>query len=237
MHLLITRPREDAEALAARLLALGHTVLIDPLLSIDLHSETPMDKSRVQALLVTSANGLRAMGKRADLATWADVPLFAVGPTTAALAQEMGFASVHEAQGDVVALAALVERTLDPEGGPLMHLSSTVTAGDLKGTLERGGFWVETMVLYEAQAADHLSPETIEALRNGRLEGVLLYSRRSADIFSGLCAAANLTDKLGSLTAYCLSGNAASPLQGMGLGSIQVASAPNEKEMLALFKP
>ncbi len=237
MHLLVTRPQKDAEPLSQTLLARGHQVSVDPLLSIRLHPETPLTRTGVQALLITSANGLRAMKARPDFAEWLRLPLVAVGPTTAALARESGFAHVHEAAGDVVSLVALVKETFEPDGGPLLHIAGTVVAGDLKGALTDDGFWVERAVLYEAKTADGLSPETIEGLRTGAIDGVLLYSKRSAETFVDLCRRANLTNHLSGLSAYCLSANAALPLQNIGLQAIHVASAPNETDLLALIDP
>ncbi|MCH7833368.1 MAG: uroporphyrinogen-III synthase, partial [Proteobacteria bacterium] len=56
MRLLITRPREDAEPLAALLGERGIETALEPLMSI-IDSDTPdPDLSGVQALLITSAN-------------------------------------------------------------------------------------------------------------------------------------------------------------------------------------
>ncbi|MCE7998904.1 MAG: uroporphyrinogen-III synthase [Rhodobiaceae bacterium] len=237
MHLLVTRPRKDADALAQVLQAHGHEVTIDPLMSIEFHPDTPLTRTGVQALLITSANGLRAMMARADFSEWLRLPLVAVGPTTAALAREAGFCSVFEADGDVVSLVELVQKKLQPDGGPLLHIAGTVVAGDLKGALEADGFWVERAVLYEAKTADSLSPGTITGVRSGMIAGVLLYSKRSAETFVHLCQAAGLSGQLSGLNAYCLSANAALPLQDIGLRAIHVASAPNETDLLALLDP
>ncbi len=237
MHLLVTRPQKDAEDLAQVLLAHGHDVTVDPLMSIVFHPETPLTRTGVQALLITSANGLRAMRSRADFSEWLKLPIVAVGPTTAALAREAGFASVFEAEGDVVSLVKLVQQTLEPDGGPLLHIAGTVVAGDLKGALEADGFWVERAVLYEAKTAASLSKKAVEGLRSGAIEGVLLYSKRSAETFVDLCRSAGLTGNLSGLNAYCLSANAALPLQNLGLLGIHVASAPNEADLLTLIDP
>lgn len=237
MHLLVTRPRKDAEALAQVLRAQGHDVTVDPLMSIELHPETPLTRTGVQALLITSANGLRAMMARADFSEWLKLPLVAVGPTTAALARDSGFSRIFEAYGDVASLVKLVQHKLEPDGGPLLHIAGTIVAGDLKGALEADGFWVERAVLYEAKTAASLSPETVEGLRSGAVEGVFLYSKRSAETFVDLCRLAGLIDHLSGLNAYCLSANAALPLQNIGLGAIQVASAPNETDLLSLIQP
>ena len=237
MHLLVTRPRKDAEALAQVLQARGHDVTVDPLLSIEFHPEAPLTRTGVQALLITSANGLRAMMARVDFSEWLKLPLVAVGPTTAALAREAGFVRVYEAEGDVVSLVKLVQQELEPDGGPLLHIAGTIVAGDLKGALEADGFWVERAVLYEAKTAASLSEKTVEGLRSGAIDGVLLYSKRSAETFVDLYRLAGLTDHLSGLNAYCLSANAALPLQNIGLQGIHVASAPNETDLLALIDP
>ncbi len=237
MHLLVTRPRKDAEALARVLQARGHDVTVDPLMSIEFHPETPLTRTGVQALLITSANGLRAMKSRTDFSEWLKLPLVAVGPTTAALARDAGFPDVFEAEGDVVSLIKLAHQKLEPDAGPLLHIAGTIVAGDLKGALEADGFWVERAVLYEAKTAASLSPKTVEGLRSGDIDGVLLYSKRSAETFVDLCRLAGLTDRLSGLNAYCLSANAALPLQNIGLQGIHVASAPNEADLLTLLDP
>ena len=235
MHFLVTRPIDDADGLADKLRRRGHSVTVDPLMSIEFHPETPVTRTGLQALLVTSANGLRAVMGRSDFPEWLKLPLFAVGPTTAAMARRAGFVQVYEAGGDVVALTALVKQELATDGGPLLHIAGTVSAGDLKAALKTEGFWVERSVLYEARAADTLSQETIEGLRGGEIKAVLLYSKRSAEIFADLCKLAGLERALSDVNAYCLSANAAAPLQGIGLQAIHIASAPNETDLLALI--
>lgn len=240
MHLLVTRPLQDAKTLASMLRAAGHKVTVDPLLTISFKPAVSLSPVGVQALVVTSANGLRALGSLPDFASWKQVPLFAVGPTTAAMARDAGFDEVHEAGGEVVSLGVLVREHATVAAGPIVHIAGTVTAGDLKGSLAREGFQVERAVLYEAKAAESLADKTVCALHDGEIDGVLLYSRRSTEIFVALCDAAGIQGALGGLAAYCLSANAAAPLhapQSPGLGAIHVANHPNEAELLALIRP
>ena len=76
LSLIITRPQEDAEPLANELAALGVESLLAPLLSIEA-SETKMpDLTDVQALLLTSANGVRAF---THLSKERKIPKYAVG--------------------------------------------------------------------------------------------------------------------------------------------------------------
>src|SRR3974390_940486 len=86
MRILITRPVEDAEAIAARLAELGHDTVVAPLLTIRyLDRAVPLEG--VQAILATSANGVRAFSR---LSARRDLPLFAVGPQTAEEARRAG---------------------------------------------------------------------------------------------------------------------------------------------------
>ncbi len=48
MRILLTRPREDAEALAATLRARGHSVTVEPLFVVHPVHDAPLDLSGVQ---------------------------------------------------------------------------------------------------------------------------------------------------------------------------------------------
>ncbi len=235
MRLLVTRPEEDGAALEARLKDFGHEALCAPLLTIRYHPEKPLKRAGAQALLATSANGIRAFARRADLSAWQDVPLLAVGPTTAALAAEAGFKTVLEGEGDAKALAALARARCVPGAGRLIHISGAVIAGDLKAWLEADGFEVERAVLYEAAGADTFPAEAAEALRAGRIEGVLFYSRRTGEIFRRLCEEEGLTDFLASACAYCLAPSIREVLEGLPFRDFAVAGAPNEDALLDLL--
>ena len=105
MRVLVTRPRPDGEETARQLTARGHEPVLAPLLEIVPETGAAIDLSGVQAVLVTSANGSRALAAATDRR---DVPVFAVGSSTAAVAEAAGFKDVASAAGDVAALAALV---------------------------------------------------------------------------------------------------------------------------------
>ena len=97
MKVLVTRPAEDGAEIAKRLAAMGHEALLAPLLRIEFLAGPPLSLDDVQAILATSANGVRALARRTSVR---DLPLFAVGPQTAAAAQEAGFVRIRNAAGD-----------------------------------------------------------------------------------------------------------------------------------------
>lgn len=229
MRLLITRPEEDAEPLATALAARGIASLIEPLLTVaDVAGPAP-DLAGVQALLVTSANGVRAFARRSPERA---MPVLGVGDASAAAARQLGFTSVKSAAGDVVALARLVVAELDPRNGALLHVASSKVAGDLAGKLARAGFDCRRQVLYQARAATVLGPKTRAALDAGAVDGVLLFSPRTASIFARLITDAGIAGACRRMTAYCLSRAVADAVSGLAWRGVVVASAPNQESLL-----
>ena len=228
-RLLITRPLEDAEPLAARLEALGHQTLIEPLLEID-YLEAPLPALEAfQALLFTSANGVRAFVRQSGAR---GLPVFAVGNATAAAALASGFTRVESADGDVEALARLVIGRCRPGDGGLLQIAATERAGDLAGRLTAAGFSVRRLVGYQARPAAALSPASVAALTAGTLDAVLLYSPRTARALAGLLAAAGLSEFGRSLDALCLSDAVAAAAGGVPWKSVRVAARPDQEALL-----
>jgi len=235
MRLLVTRPDEDAGPLVEALAGLGHEAIAAPLLAIRPVEDAAIPDTPWQAILITSANGARAIGARREMTRLSQIPVLAVGEASAAAARVAGFAEVAVAGGDVHALAGLVLGRLSPGGGPLLHIAGAVTAGDLKGMLEARGFSVDRVVLYEAVTADELPAAAVAALRGGEADGVLFYSPRTARQFAQLVHKAGLEQKLVTLTAYCLSAAVAEALNGLPFKMTAVAAEPNQTSLLELL--
>ncbi|MEX2450275.1 MAG: uroporphyrinogen-III synthase [Rhodospirillales bacterium] len=228
-RVLITRPQDDAAPLAERLAALGFESLIDPLLVIEITEGPALDLDGVQAILMTSANGARALARRTRDRT---LPVFAVGDASAEISRALGFERVESAGGDVAALAERVKQRLSPRNGALVHVKGTRVAGDLAGDLESAGFSVRREVLYAAHPADRLSAHTIESLKVGRLDAVLLYSPRTAATFTALVQAAGLGESCKPMTAFCLSLAVAEAAAEVPFMDMRVASVPNQDALL-----
>lgn len=230
MRVLITRAEADARALAAELAAQGHESLVEPLLTIVATAQAPPDLEGIQALAFTSANGVRVF---AGLSAHRDLPVFAVGASTAAAARGAGFRRVESAAGDVTALAALITQRLAPEDGAVFHGAGRQVAGDLKGELEAAGFAVRRAVLYEARAATALSPAAAEALAAGKLDAVLFFSPRTAETFVRLVSQAGLAESCRACRAVCLSRAVANKLEAIAWGAVHVADQPTREALLA----
>ncbi|WP_044558529.1 uroporphyrinogen-III synthase [Azospirillum sp. B4] len=236
---LVTRPQPEADRTAAAVAALGHDVLVDPLMTIqDLDVALPPPQA-VQAILVTSVNGVRALtrlGGDRTLPPYA-CPLYAVGDRTAAAARDLGFIQVRSAAGDVGDLVRLVAAEAQVDGGLLLHAAGEDVAGDPAGALAAQGFATRRLALYRAVAADALLPGIRDALAAGTVSHVLLFSPRSARTFVNL-AVRNGID-LTAVSALCLSPAVAGAL-GEGDGGspfrhVAVAAHPDQAALLDLL--
>lgn len=232
MRFLLTRPREDSEALAAALSARGHESIIAPVMEVRFRAGLPIALDRIQAVMATSANGVRALAARS---TGRDITLYAVGPQTAEAAAAAGFGPVVSAEGDSAALAELVAAKADPAGGPLLHAAGAETAGRLVQSLQSRGFTTQVIVLYDAVPATSLPDEALNALSAAAIEGVLLFSPRTARTFAALVAAAKLEQACAGIDAFCISAATAAALAPLSFARVVVASVPNQTAMLSLI--
>lgn len=224
MRVLVTRPEGDADRSAERLEAAGHEPLVAPLMEI-----APVPASlpggEVQAVVLTSANAAAEIGRRPELARLLAARAFPVGERTARAAREAGFTDVAEASptGEGHALVEGVAAACRPEGGAILHPAGRDVAVDVAAALADRGFRTHRLVLYEARAVEHLPAEAAEALRQGRVDAVLLYSARSARLLLEIAAREGLSDALAPIAAVAMSEAVAEPLRQAGHSHIAVA--------------
>ncbi|HEY4113115.1 MAG TPA: uroporphyrinogen-III synthase [Rhizomicrobium sp.] len=232
MRVLVTRPIEDAERTAAALREHGHDAILSPLLEIRFLDGPGISLDGVQAVLATSANGVRALARRNQRR---DLPAFAVGPQTALAARAAGFADVRDAGGNADALTETVSRWLDPREGSLLHASGRHRKDNLAAALEASGFTVRTEFLYEAVPATGLSPDAQAAFGAGELDAVMLFSPRSAATFAAIVQRNGLSSPCRNLVALCISRETDAALAPLSFRENRVAKRPNQDSMLDLL--
>ncbi|HYB55206.1 MAG TPA: uroporphyrinogen-III synthase [Alphaproteobacteria bacterium] len=230
MRVLITRPLEEAQALAALLAERGIASLIDPLLEIRPLPSAELSLEGVQAIVFTSANGVRAFAERESRRT---LPVFAVGARTAEVARAAGFAETESADGALADLARLVRARLDPRRGALLHGAGAVVKGELAELLSADGFTIRRVVLYEAVPPTALQQATRAALAAGELEAVLFFSPRTAATFVSLVIAAGLAGACARLRAISLSPAVAEEAGALAWRQSLTAVRPEQSALLA----
>jgi len=218
LRVWVTRARPGADRTAERLIALGLTPLVVPLLEIRPLAVT-LDLTGVQALAFTSMNGLSAF---AALSPDRSLPVLTVGDATARAARESGFAAVRSADGDLTALAALIHA--EASGLSILHPCAAEPAGDLAAAVGPAAD-VRSIPVYGARETGGSAPEAWDA--------VLIHSPRAARALRSA-----LPDRTGDRIAVAISPAAAGPLDELGLAEVRLAAAPTETALLAaLGKP
>jgi len=232
MRLLVTRPEPDAADTAAKLRALGHDVIVRPMLEV-VFNMAPAGLAP-DSLVLTSRNGVRALMRWPDAARWRSLPAFAVGGETAALLREAGFADVRVAAGDAEALVALIAAESPGALGTILYPAPRDQAADLTARLVAKGYRIERVEAYRTEPATELGEAVTTALRDGRLDGALFFSARTAAAFVTLLEEAGLRGAARTLALYALSNQAAAPLRNLA-APLHVAARPDLASLVALI--
>ena len=230
MRLLLTRPQPDAERTAAALRARSHDVIVAPLLRIEAVSAVAIGAGPWAAILVTSANVAVALAAHELRQTFHDVPVLTVGERSAQAMRAAGFSDVTAAGGDVCELARIAGQRLTP-GAAFLYLAGEQRSGDLPGDLRRQGFDVTTVIVYRAVAETALPQVVAKALADG-IDGVLHFSRRSAEAYVSAARAAGMLAAALEPAHFCLSPQVAEPLRGANAAKVHVAPQPTEAAMI-----
>lgn len=233
MRLLVTRPEPDAARTAAALRARGHSVVIAPLMRIEPLAGAAIGDGPWAAILVTSANAAHVITGHAKRAELIRLPVFAVGERSAQAMRTLGCTHAISAGGNAGNLARIVAAYLDPPAR-LLYLVGEERSVDLGGELRAKGFAVETVAIYRAVAAGILPPSATDALAGGA-DGVLHFSRRSAEAYVEAARAAGLLESALRPVQFCLSTQVAAPLQAAGCRLIRIARQPTETALLDLI--
>jgi uroporphyrinogen-III synthase len=232
MAILVTRPLPDGATTASALRAKGFAVLLAPMLRFEPVAFHNDSDSSYGAVIVTSANALRAIETKLQGSPWLKLPLFAVGEHTADAARAVGFTQVISASSDAAGLreriVTSVKAKVLKKTSPLLYLAGADLARDLPGELGERDFTVVTRTTYRMVAAPNLPEETRMAFAAHEVEAVLHYSRRSARAFIEAVRAAGVEISALSLPQCCLSAGIATVVRDAGAARVIVASSPDE---------
>ena len=196
IRVLLTRPREDALTLAVMLESKGFSPIIEPVMEIITLplSELPQTTN---GLVLTSKHAARAYAEQASERT---IPIYAIGPATAAYARALGFTDVHAAQGSVESLVDMVRTHATPDQS-YIYLSGADISQPVEQLLQNYQIPCRRYIAYDARAKSNFSAETQQLLQAGDINAVLFFCRHSANIFIQLLKDMKPT----SMEAFCLS--------------------------------
>lgn len=233
MRVLVTRPEPDAAGTAERLRALGHDPIMAPLLEI-VFTHPPADIADPAAIILTSRNGVRALSRWPQSTRWRDLPIFVTGHATAIAARHAGFTDVRSAAGNAADLAALVMSDIGNDVGPIFYPAARDHSGELLSELRANGYDIHTIEAYRAEMATNLEPGVLDLIRAQSVEGLVIYSNRTAAAFRTIVEREGIAKNLSKMAIFALSERAAEPLRDLG-ARLYIAKNPEEESLLALL--
>jgi uroporphyrinogen III methyltransferase/synthase len=182
---VVTRAREQASELTARLEQLGATVLELPAIRIVPFDFAWPDLTRFAWVVFTSANGVDAFFDRGlapaglDARAFAPVRLAVIGPGTGAALARRGL------RADLVPERFVAESLLDafPEGSGRVLLARAEVARDvLPDGLARKGYDVEVLPVYGTEPVPARA-EDLAGIRAGSVDAITFTSSSTVDNF------------------------------------------------------
>jgi uroporphyrinogen-III synthase len=231
MRLVLTRPQDDSERSAMALRARGHEALIAPLMRVEMIAAEL--RPHWGAIIITSANAATAVAAHPTRDALVKLPLYAVGKRSADAARVAGFSDVTSAGGDLRDLLRIISARRPDSKAPLLYLAGEDRAGDLIGDLAVHGIAAELAVVYRAVTAP-FAPELIAALQAKSVDGVLHFSKRSADNYIDGAKKAGIAAQALAVRHFCLSAHIAEPLVAAGTSDVSVAKRPDEAALMVL---
>ena len=234
MRLLVTRPEPDASAFAEELCGLGHEPVLQPLLEFQVLDFDLEPLRAAEILIITSGNSLRALQERGVSKDILRKPLYCVGEQTAERALQAGFETVLEVAGTGEELAGKIIASARRDA-LLAHIMGEHMAFDIVGALAREGFSVQSVTVYSMDACARFRPPVDAMLTAGEVDGVILMSPRTAEIYVSLCHRHGILDCAKTPIYFCISQNVAAKLASLKPNHVRVSAKPSRKALLELL--
>lgn len=217
-RVLILRPEPAAGKTAEKARAIGLDALVHPLFAPQVVAWAPVAPEDYDALLLTSANGVRLAGP--GLHRYRALPAYAVGAKTAQALTEAGFSDVVAGTMDGSAIAAQIAADGHRR---VLHLAGTTVA-----PIQAGSLHIDRIAVY-SMASLPPDPALLDMAVPGSI--LLVHSLRAGERLAAQIA----ESRRATLHIIAISAAALSAC-GAGWASAQAAALPQDDEMLALAR-
>ena len=216
---LIIRPQPDADRDVALLMRYGVPALASPSMKRTHRTHELPESVNFSGIIMTSRNAVEAITKfdkvNADTGRWAKLPVFVVGPATAAAARDAGFSNIIRGTGGGAGLLAPISRYFTEKIGkqengksfntnlPLLWPSAVEISFDLVAALSTHGVAVQRLPVYQMIASAGLDSTITDKITEGAIAAVVAMSVRSVQIFRRNLDAAGKASSLAGNGVNC----------------------------------
>ncbi len=231
MHILFTRPYDNASELIFKFKSLGHIVSNIPVISINKKEYSKIDYSQFKGIIFTSSNAIKFLDtKLLDK----NIKCFCVGDATEFVAKKKGFQNIFSAEGSVFNLKEIILQNFKNSEGKLLYVSGELITFDLDKFLISEGLKVERIINYTSHPIENLDENLINDLKNNIPDIVYIYSKNSAISFKNLIIKYDLQNQWMNTNLMCISEKTSSVLNDIKWKKIFLFN-PGEEEYL-LYK-
>ena len=203
MNILITRPLIDAEDLMGKFFSLGHKIIHIPTLKISSVKVEPIDESKYNAFIFTSANAIRNLKVvKQDKSKLC----FCVGAITEKIARMSGYNNTVSAGGTVNALKNLIISSSQiNEKSKIAYFCGDNVFYDLDLELKREGIKTNKIINYTSEKIIDLNEENKKIISSHPPDIIFVYSARSAESFVEIVKKYSLYPLMTGSKVMCIS--------------------------------
>ena len=226
MNILITRPLIDAEDLMGKFFSLGHKIIHIPTLKISSVKVEPIDESKYNAFIFTSANAIRNLKVvKQDKSKLC----FCVGAITEKIARMSGYNNTVSAGGTVNALKNLIISSSQiNEKSKIAYFCGDNVSYDLDLELKREGIKTNKIINYTSEKITDLNKENKKIIESHPPDIILVYSIRSAQSFIEIVKNYSLYPIMTESTVMCISKKVANIFSDKGWKKIKIFNPGDE---------
>jgi uroporphyrinogen-III synthase len=232
MRLILTRPIDDSLYLASIMKSKDHDFLIDPMLEIEF-IDNNFDTEEFNCFILTSRYAAHSLLKIYNINKLKNKIFFCIGVATRNILANSGFKNIHHANGTSEDLLKIITN-FSRKDNKFLYIRGVDINCDICKILNNSGIYVREEVTYKANPASALSRETVSAIDGNNIDGIIFYSKRTAEIFIDLIKINKLSNKTSIICAYCLSEDIAGILREFNM-EVKVAKYPMNDEIIRLI--
>ena len=231
MHILLTRPINDAKELIIKFKSLGHDVSHLPVIKISKKKFNVVNYSDYSGIIFTSANAVEFLDTKYINK---NIHCFCVGAATENKALKKGFQNVYAAEGNVENLKEIIIRNFNKKIGKLLYVSGETISLNLHKQLTNEDYTVERIINYTVDHVDEIDQNFIEKLKITMPDIIYVYSQNSAKSLLKIIKKYELVDYWMNTNLMCLGEKTSSVLNEIKWKKIFLFN-PGEEEYL-LYK-
>ena len=220
MNILLTRPLLDAEDLMERFFSLGHKIINIPTLKISATNIDPIDATKYDAFIFTSANAIRNLKL---INQNKKIICFCVGAMTEKIVRLAGYKNTISAGGTVNALKNIILNSdqIDKKKFIAYFCGDTISSS-LDTELKKEGIQIEKIINYSSEKITTLNEENNKIIVNHPPDIIFIYSKRSAESFIELTKKYSLNGLMTGSRVLCISEKVLNVLKKSGWKKLEI---------------